>query len=122
MIIVTFNSKEDYERVYNNYPHSYLMNMFKNMCSKNRNYIYVNKAPSPEDVIWGNLEFDKEKNYFKNLFIKISCGLVYLIISFAIQIEQEFLNNTIEDKLDKHLKDYSKIFSILVDIVVSLNF
>ena len=51
--IVTFNSKEDYNKVYNHYPHSYLINMFKNMCNKKKNYIYVNKAPAPEDVIWG---------------------------------------------------------------------
>jgi hypothetical protein len=38
------------------------------MCKKSI-HIYANKAPKPEDILWRNLEFDKEYKYFINKFI-----------------------------------------------------
>ena len=53
LYIITFKNKKDYENVYKKYPHS-------SYCRKDKNSLYINKSPNPEDVAWENLEFQKE--------------------------------------------------------------
>ena len=50
--IITFHNKEDYEAAYSKYPHSYIKYAIKNICKKKNDIIYINKAPSPEDIVW----------------------------------------------------------------------
>ena len=89
--IITFSEKKDYDKVYSQYPHSYIINLIKSCC-KNRNTIYVNKAPNPEDIMWKNLEFDKEYRYFKNKLENFGISLIYFILSFIIQLIGEIVD------------------------------
>ena len=41
--IITFSNKEDYDRIYSEYPHSYIKYLIKKCCKKNNSF-YVNKA------------------------------------------------------------------------------
>ena len=75
--IITFSNKEDYDRVYSNYPHSYIKHAIKNICKKKESTIYINKAPSPEDIVWGNLEYDKEYRYFKSKLENLGISLIF---------------------------------------------
>jgi len=108
LYIITFENKEDYDEAYAKYPHSYIKNILKNICNKKRSF-YINKAPNPEDIIWKNLEFDKEHKYFINKFKNFGICLIYVVISFVIQIFGELIDNGTSD-----IK-----FLILVNIIVS---
>ena len=91
LYIITFKNKEDYENAFSKYPHSYIMKSIKSICGKENGNIYINKAPSPEDIAWQNLEFDKEHDYFKNKFKILGISLVYLAVSFVMQLIAEFI-------------------------------
>ena len=108
--IITFYNKEDYEAVYSSYPHSYIKNLIKNICKKKSETTYINKAPSPEDIVWKNLEFDKEYRYFKSKFENFGISLIYIAISFVIQIIGELVDKVAEDNIK---------FLFLVNIIVS---
>ena len=99
LYLVTFLKKEDYDRIYEKYPHSYLRQAIKNICAKNNSNIYVNKAPIPEDIAWENLEFDKEYRYFKNKFKNFGISCIYIVISFVLQLIFEWLGNLGESPL-----------------------
>ena len=106
--LITFHNKEDYDRVYSQYPHSYIINLIKS-CFKSKNTTYVNKAPNPEDIMWKNLEFDKEFRYFKNKLENFGISMIYVGVSFIIQLFSELI-----DKSIGNLK-----FLIFVNIIVS---
>jgi len=92
LYIITFEKKEDYDNVYSKYPHSYLKNAIKNICKRNSTSFYINKAPNPEDIAWKNLEFDKEYKYFINKLKNFGISIIYVVISFAIQIFGELVD------------------------------
>ena len=112
LYIITFNNKEDYEKAYNRYPHSYILNSIKNLCSKEKSHYYINKAPNPEDVIWQNLEFDKEYEYFKHLGKNILVFLLFIVLSFVVNLVGELLANEISDKI--------LVLQIIVNVIFSL--
>ena len=116
--IITFKNKEDYERVYSSYPRSYVKSSIKNICKKNKATIYVNKAPSPEDIMWQNLEFDKEYKYFISKLKNLGISLIYVIISFAIQIIGELIDTVIIDNI-KYLFIVNIIISYLLELLNS---
>ena len=116
--IITFQNKEDYDIVDSKYPHSYILHTIKNICKKKENIIYINKAPSPEDIIWKNLEYDKEYKYFKNKFYNLGISLCYIVISFIIQIIGEFFD-TVADNNIKFLFIVNIIMSYFLDLVNS---
>ena len=99
LYIITFKNKDDYEKAYNKYPHSYIFNCLRNLCRKEKNYFYVNKAPNPEDVVWQNLEFGKEYEYFKHIGKNILIFLIFSILSFGMYVIIELIANEISDKL-----------------------
>ena len=109
--VITFENKDDYKKAYDKYPHSYIMNKMKNLCKKERSRFYINKAPNPEDIIWQNLEFDKEYEYFKHIRRNILIFLGFLILSFIINIIGELLANKISDKI--------LVLQIIVNIIFS---
>ena len=109
LYIITFHNKEDYDRIYSEYPHSYIKYLIKK-CFKKNNSFYVNKAPSPEDLVWKNLEFDKEYRYFKSKIENFLISMIYVVISFIIQIFGELI--------DEGSKDNIK-FLFVVNIIVS---
>ena len=111
LFIITFDNKDDYKKAYDKYPHSYIMNKMKNLCKKERSSFYINKAPNPEDIIWQNLEFDKEYEYFKHIRRNILIFLGFLILSFIINIIGELLANKISDKI--------LVLQIIVNIIFS---
>ena len=108
--IITFHNKEDYDAAYSKYPHSYIKHAIKNICKKKNNTIYINKAPSPEDIVWKNLEFDKEHRYFKSKLENFGISLIYIAISFAIQ----FLGELMDKIADNNIK-----ILFVVNIIVS---
>ena len=113
LYIITFKNKEDYDKVYSSYPHSYIKKAIKNICKKNKNNysFYVNKAPSPEDILWQNLEFDKEYKYFVSKLKNFGISLIYVAISFVIQLIGEVIDNfVISDKI---------IYLFMVNIIIS---
>ena len=116
--IITFKKKEDYERVYSSYPHSYIKNSIKNICKKNKTTLYANKAPSPEDIMWQNLEFDKEYKYFISKLKNLGISLIYVVISFAIQIIGELIDTVIIDNI-KYLFIVNIIISYLLELLNS---
>ena len=99
LYIITFKNKDDYEKAYNKYPHSYIFNCLRNLCRKEKNYFYINKAPNPEDVVWQNLEFGKEYEYFKHIGKNILIFLIFSILSFGMYVIIELIANEISDKL-----------------------
>ena len=109
LYLLTFHDKSDYDHIYSEYPHSYIMKTIKGICQKETKNIYVDKAPNPEDIAWENLQFDKEYRYFKNKLINLGLSILYLIISFIIQLFLEIISN-IGD---------SKIFRFIVNVIVS---
>ena len=117
LYIITFKNKEDYDRVYSEYPHSYIKNSLKSCCKK-RNSFYANKAPSPEDIMWNNLEFDKEYKYFKNKFKNLGISLIYVAVSFVIQLIGEFFDSIFDNI--KYLFIVNIIVSYLLDLLNSL--
>ena len=106
--LITFHNKEDYDRVYSQYPHSYIINLIKS-CFKNRSTIYVSKAPNPEDIMWKNLEFDKEYRYFKNKLENFGISIIYVVVSFIIQLLGEII--------DRATNNIKSLF--IVNIIVS---
>ena len=109
LYLLTFQNKEDYNTIYSRYPHSYLIQIFKNMCKKNKTNIYINKAPNPEDIAFENLEFDKEYKYFRNKIINFLLSLIYVLISFGLQLGFEYISDVEGDR----------IFQFIVNIIVS---
>ena len=87
LYIITLHNKEDYENVYSKFPHSYL----NFLCKDDSKVIYVDKAPSPEDIAWENLEFSKGQDYFYNKFKNLGWSVLYLGLSFLIQLFIEFI-------------------------------
>mgnify|MGYP002623996162 CR=1 FL=1 len=94
LYIITFENKEDYDNVYSKYPHSYIKNTIKNIFKGNKTSFYINKAPNPEDIVWKNLEFDKEYKYFINKLENFGVSLIYVAISFVIQIIGELIDSS----------------------------
>ena len=117
--IITFSNKEDYDRVYSNYPHSYIKHAIKNICKKKESTIYINKAPSPEDIVWGNLEYDKEYRYFKSKLENLGISLIYIAVSFVIQILGELMEKIADNNI-KYLFLVNIIVSYLLDLLNSL--
>ena len=113
LYIITFKNKKDYEYVYSKYPHSYLKEAIKNIFRKKTDIIYINKAPNPEDIAWENLEFNKEDNYFINIFKILGISFIYLAVSFIIQFGIECIDQI------KGL-DSIKIIKLIVTIVISI--
>ena len=112
LYIITFKNKKDYKKCYSEFPHSYLKQAIKNICGKKKQTIYINKAPSPGDIAWKNLEFDKEDNYFKNKFIILGISLGYLSISFALQLGIELIGFI--PGIDR-----SKLFLFVLNFIIS---
>jgi len=71
--------------------------------------VYINKAPNPEDIIWKNLEFDKEHKYFINKFKNFGICLIYVAVSFVIQIFGELIDSSTSNIT----------FLIFVNIIIS---
>ena len=117
--IITFQNKEDYDMVYSKYPHSYIKHAIKNICKKKSDTIYANKAPSPEDILWKNLEFGKDYKYFKNKFKNLGIILIYLAISFVIQLFGELVDYIIDNNM-KFLFLVNIIVSYLLDLLNNL--
>ena len=117
--IITFQNKEDYDRVYSSYPHSYIKNAIKNICNKNKPSFYVNRAPSPEDILWQNLEFDKEYKYFISKLKNLGISLIYVAISFLIQLIGELIDTIITNNI-KYLFIVNIIVSYLLELLNSL--
>ena len=113
LYIITFKTKQDYEEVYSRYPHSYFKESIKNIFRKKTDIIYINKAPNPEDIAWENLEFNKEDNYFRNIFTILGLSLAYLGGSFILQLGIELIG---------HIGglDSLKIISLIVGLVTSI--
>jgi hypothetical protein len=109
LYLITFHNKEDYDKVYSQYPHSYIIYSLKNCFNSKKNKIYANKAPSPEDIMWKNLEFDKEYQYFKKKFINLGISCIYVVVSFIIQL--------IGEAIDKAADNITSL--IIVNIIVS---
>jgi len=123
LYIITLHNKEDYEEIYSKYPHSYL----NFLCKDDSEAIYINKAPSPEDIAWENLEFNKGHDYFSNKFKNLGVSIVFLAFSFGLQLliewicsledgivyqiffnivlsfVQEFINEKFEKKVNKYI-------------------
>ena len=99
LYIITFKNKSDYEKAYNKYPHSYIFNCIKNLCRKEKNYFYINRAPNPEEVVWQNLDYDKEYQYFKHIGKNVLIFLIFSILSFGMYVVIELIANEISDKL-----------------------
>jgi hypothetical protein len=116
LYIIIFKNKIEYENVYKNYPHSYLKNLLCNLCKK-RTSFYVNKAPKPEDILWKNLEFDKEYKYFKNKIFNFGIIFGFIAISFSIQIFQEFLLSKLIKIIEKYIGNkFDRLITILLNI------
>ena len=93
LYLLTFQNKEDYDNIYSRYPHSYLQESIKNICKKERRNIYINKASSPEDIAWENLEFDNEYKYFINKFKNLGIGSLYISVSFGCQLLLDYIGD-----------------------------
>ena len=117
--LITFHNKEDYDRVYSQYPHSYILHSIKNCFKSCNNTIYVNKAPAAEDILWKNLEFDKEYRYFKNKFKTLGISIIYVAISFIIQLIGEAIDGISENNI-KYLFIVNIIVSYLLGLLDSL--
>ena len=119
LYIITFNNKKDYDEIYKKYSHSYFTNFLCNLCKKEKKFIYITKAPKPEDILWENLENGLEYEYFKNKFWKILYFFIFLSISFAINITQEIILSKISDKIkDSVGKKLERIISIILNIIL----
>ena len=99
MHIITFHNKEDYKAAYSKYPHSYIKYAIKNICKKKDDIIYINKAPSPEDIVLKNLEFSKEHRYFKSKLENFGISLIYIAISFVIQLIGEVMDKVADNNI-----------------------
>ena len=116
--IITFNDKNDYDRVYSQYPHSYIINSIKNCFKSRNNIIYVNKAPNPEDIVWKNLEFDNEYKFYMNKFKNFGISLIYVVVSFIIQLLGEIIDHALDNI--KSLFIINIIVSYLLGLLDSL--
>ena len=105
LYIITLPNKEDYENVYSKFPHSYL----NFLCKDDSKVIYVDKAPSPEDIAWENLEFSKGQDYFYNKFKNLGWSVLYLGLSFLIQLFIEYICS-LEDSI---------VYNFFVNIILS---
>ena len=96
LYFITFKREEDYNSVYNKFPHSYIIHLIKN-CFKKTDTFYINKAPNPEDVVWKNLEFNKEYKFFKTQGLILFLSFRHILVSFVIQIIGEILDSFFEE-------------------------
>jgi len=110
LYLLTFENKEDYDKIYSKYPHSYLKESIKGICKKKEKNIYINKAPNPVDIEWKNLEFDNEYNYFKNKFKNLGFSCLYILVPFGVQLLVDYLTRLIK----------IKVIEFLVNIVISI--
>ena len=108
LYLISFSNDEDYKKVYEKYPHSYL----RNCCCKRgkKKSIYITKAPNPEDVIWGNFEFDLEYKFYISKIKNILWSALYLIVSFIIQFLVEIIGGKVENI----------IFSFILNIIMTI--
>ena len=119
LYIITFNNKKDYDEIYKKYSHSYFTNFLCNLCKKEKKFIYITKAPKPEDILWENLENGLEYEYFKNKFWKILYFFIFLSFSFVINIVQEIILSKISDKIKDSIgKKLERIISIILNIIL----
>ena len=114
LYIINFKNKNDYNKCYSKFPHSYLIKAITNIFGqKEEKNIYINKAPTPENIAWQNLEFDKEHDYFKNKFIILGISFCFLLASFAVQLGIEFIGYI--PGIDR-----GKLFLFVLNIIISL--
>ena len=79
----------------------------------------INKAPSPEDIVWKNLEFSKEHRYFKSKLENFGISLIYIAISFVIQLIGEVMDKVADDNI-KILFVVNIIVSYLLGLLKTL--
>ena len=119
LYIITLNNKGDYNKLYSSFPHFYLTNKIKNICKNEneKNYIYVNEAPNPVDVKWRNLEFNKENEFWYNKWKIIYKYVLFILVSFTLNIIGELLANKISKR--KLIMQYivNIIFAIFQEIL-----
>ena len=132
---VTFNTIEEKEEFYNNYPHFLVEFIFYYVkkglfytcyccTSKNPNLKkkYTNKrirvylAPEPEDIIWENLEFTIFQRAYRIIFIYF-LSLVLILLAFSIVYQLTVIQDEINDNW-KGIKKYGGAF--LITIIISL--
>ena len=100
--LITFKNKddmEDYNKVYKKFPSFYLWYKIKTCCKK-QNTFFINKAPSPEDIAWKNLEYSKGHNYISSKAKILGFSLLHVFGSFVIQLFGEVADYYLEDAVD----------------------
>ena len=107
--IISFKNTDDVDKVYKKYPSLYLWYKIKTCCKK-KNTFFINKAPSPDDIVWKNLEFLKGYNYISSKLYILLLFLLHIFVSFLIQLFGEVADYYLEDAVD----------FFIINIIVSL--
>ena len=134
-VFATFNTIEDKEEFYNNFPHFFIETALyyiknikfyvcccliekKNKKKRLKEKIKVYLAPEPEDVIWQNMEFTLFQRFYR--IIIIYC-ISFLLIGIAFNIV--YLLNNFQDSIEEK-KNWSSSLkytvSFSITIIVSL--
>ena len=124
LYIITFKYEENFKRIYNKYPHYYLTNCIRNKCKKDedKNYLYTNKAPKPEEIAWENLEFSKEYDYCNRKFCLIFIYFIFILISFIIQTIGDIIVDKLFEIMAEKIHDIfnNELFTTIVNILISI--
>ena len=107
--LISFENKDDYDKVYKMYPSFYLLYKIKTCCRK-KNTFFINKAPSPDDMAWKNLEFLKGYNYISSKLYILGFFALHIFVSFFIQLFGEVADYYLDDLVD----------FFVINIIVSL--
>ena len=97
--LISFENTEDYDKVYKKYPSFYLWYKIKTCCRK-KNTFFINKAPSPDDIAWKNLEFLKGYNYISSKLYILFFFFLHIFVSFIIQLFGEVADYYLDDAVD----------------------
>ena len=135
-VFATFNTIEDKEEFYNNFPHFFIENLFyyiknikyylcccliekKNKKKRLKERIKVYLAPEPEDVIWQNMEFTLFQRFYRIIIIYLISFLLIGIAFYAVYKLNNY-QDSIEEKNWSPSQKYSASFSITI-IIALLN-
>ena len=135
-IFAYFNTVQDKENFYNNFPHYFIEKMFfffKNikyfidyyLLNKEESEKYLIKlklkiyhANEPEDVIWENLEYSSCQRFIRRLFIYLVSLLLLSILFIIVFLLTNFQNNLYKKENWKFIKINIVSYSIAIAIVI----
>ncbi len=135
VVFASFNKIDEYEKYYNQFPHSFLGSIFKKIHYIFATYICcclyskkkkkslqkatklrVEKCSEPSDIIWENLQYTPEAKIYRLIYVYL-ISIFLIAICFGIILGINYLQWRVTQNKQKAIVNY--LLSMAISCVIS---